>query len=256
MLSWSERRKIIYLAGIAFFVLFAIIILAFFVFYQKPNCSDGKKNGDEIGVDCGGSCVEVCMENAIPIRENWVRAFEVKEGLYSVAVFLENLNNNFYIESIPYSFKIYDSENILVSEIKGEAYIPPGKNFAIFEGGINVGSREPSRVTFEWQGDFLWKKIGEKTGEVITRDISRESGPNGSKVIVEVENPWLYTVNDLAGFVLVYNRSGNVIAVSKTVIDSIAGSSRTDMVFSWPTPFSEEVGKVEVFHWYTVRKTF
>lgn len=256
MLSWSERRKFTYLLATIFFGLFTLIIIIFLIFYQKPNCSDGKKNSDEIGVDCGGSCVEVCMENAIPVRENWVRAFEIKDGLYSLAVFLENLNNNFYVESASYKFKVYDTDNILISEIRGESYVPAGKSFAIFEGGVNVGSRKPSRVTFEWQGGFLWKRIEEKVGEVIIKDISRESGSSGSKVIVEVENPWLYSVNNLAGFVLVYNRSGNVIAVSKTIIDTIPGNSRADMTFSWPTAFNEEVGKVEVFHWYTVRRTF
>jgi len=31
-----------------------------------PNCSDGRHNGDETGVDCGGSCAKVCCAGTLP----------------------------------------------------------------------------------------------------------------------------------------------------------------------------------------------
>lgn len=47
---------------------------SFLIYWSIPNfsCSDGIKNGDETGVDCGGSCPNVCSDSACPAGKDFV----------------------------------------------------------------------------------------------------------------------------------------------------------------------------------------
>ncbi len=65
MSSWSAKRKLVYAIMFFSFVIIVVGLPTFFIWYQKPTCFDGKKNGDEVGVDCGGSCRLLCSFEAV-----------------------------------------------------------------------------------------------------------------------------------------------------------------------------------------------
>src|SRR3989344_4463131 len=91
--AWASRRKSIYL-GLIVVVLTLIFFLVFWNFwYTAPNCFDGFRNGDEEGVDCGGSCTLVCKASVIRPIVRWdPRLFEVLPGVWSALVYVENPN--------------------------------------------------------------------------------------------------------------------------------------------------------------------
>lgn len=51
----------------------------------EPSCTDGQQNGDETGVDCGGSCSECITE--------WARSFGGTDGDNSIAIGVDSVNN-------------------------------------------------------------------------------------------------------------------------------------------------------------------
>ena len=61
MISWSKKRQIIYLALVVGFFIFVTTVFLFFLLYETPTCFDGKQNQEEIGIDCGGPCVRLCV---------------------------------------------------------------------------------------------------------------------------------------------------------------------------------------------------
>ncbi len=251
MLSWGSKRKILYIGMTAFFLAFLLVVFVFFVFFERTSCFDKKMNGGETGIDCGGKCLKACDSEIKSIKNLWVRVFEIKDGVYSVASAMENPNSFFEAKKANYRFKIYDSNNVLLAEPRGISYIPPGQVFGVLEGGINLNDKKPVRAMLEWEEPIFWTKsnsVGLK--EVSIKDVSRDFNSENSRVIAKVTNQSLKTIKNIFGFVVVYNSVGNVIAASKTVVDEISGSDSEDMVFSWPRPLSSgPVGRVEIFYW-------
>jgi hypothetical protein len=257
MFSWGSRRKFLYVFFTGFFLFFILIIVGIFVFYERPNCFDGKKNGDEQGVDCGGSCVKVCMDTAQNLRINWVRVFKVKDGLYSVGAYVENPNVKYEIFNLPYKLKIYDIDGILIAEEDGSTFVPAGQAFGIFRGGIFLGDREPARATFEWAGAFNWSSVSKSDETISLKEVEKSFDVNGApRISVSVENFGLKDVKNIKGFCVIFDNLGNAIASSETVLDFVPGGNSREMVFSWPSPLSSEIGRIEVLHWLLPSITF
>lgn len=254
MISWGTRRKLKYIFSIAFFALFMAIVIGFLIFYEKPSCTDGKQNRDEQGIDCGGSCSKVCVGSVSDVRTNWVRIFKIKDGVYSVAGYLENPNPNYQAENVLYKFKVYDSKGVLIAEPSGSTFIPAGQSFGVFEGWLPIGDRVPMRAVLEWQSTPVWKKIVKTEDPIVIKDVTREINDQGlPKISAVVKNESLKTINNVAGFVVVYDNFGNAIASSKTLVDQVSAGGSENMVFSWPQSFPGVMGRVEVLHWILPR---
>ena len=67
MNQWSRTRKRIVLVIVLFALSVLIGVPVFFLFYEKPTCFDKERNGDEAGVDCGGSCQLLCAAESLPL---------------------------------------------------------------------------------------------------------------------------------------------------------------------------------------------
>ena len=93
-MTWAFKRQIFSLA----IVLVVFSVFGFLVFYpyfnQAPTCADSRQNGDETGIDCGGSCVRACLKEADPLSIIWSRAFKVLPGRYNAVAYIENHNKN------------------------------------------------------------------------------------------------------------------------------------------------------------------
>lgn len=54
LMTWALKRQIFYI-GILLLVIFIFgFLLISSSLNRTPSCTDGRKNGDETGVDCGG----------------------------------------------------------------------------------------------------------------------------------------------------------------------------------------------------------
>src|SRR4051812_17934001 len=107
-MTWAGKRQLVYLA-IAIFVFGG---LGFLIIYpnvhQAPTCSDQKQNGDESGIDCGGSCAIACSEQVAPLNVIWSRAFKIVDGRYNVVAYIENTNTGIGIKTLYYEFTLVD----------------------------------------------------------------------------------------------------------------------------------------------------
>ena len=111
MSTWgTKRRNTIIFIILAFFLIIAGII-SFALFYEEPTCFDGKRNGNEIGIDCGGSCELLCELQIIEPLVHWTRYFEVVPGVYNVLAYLENPNVTDGADRVDYIFKLFDIFN-------------------------------------------------------------------------------------------------------------------------------------------------
>ena len=248
MASWATRNKLKYLSIFLVFLLVVIGIPLFFILNTPPSCNDGKQNGEETGLDCGGLCLKLCAVDTPSPIVLWQRFFKVAPGVYSATAYVENINSSAAVREVNYSFKLYDSNNILVTERKGRTFIPPHKVFAIFEGGIGTGERVPSRVVFQFTEAFDWERseYNDETLEVKNKVIKNET--TAPRVEVTLFNPSVRKLFLLEIVAIVYDTNDNAVGASRTIIDELLSNGEHTIAFTWPGPFSGAVARIEILH--------
>ncbi len=250
MNQWSRRRKRIILS----IVLLALFILVgapiFFLVYQAPTCFDGKQNGSETGVDCGGSCQLLCTALSLPlVLKGDPRVLNVLGNTFEVVALAENSNTNGEIYRAGYIFKFYDtSGTIPIKIVEGETYVPKGTIFAIFEGPFNFGDGVvPTRATFEWkEGSLVWEKNTSQTSRPVVRDLNISREDTNPRLEASIENISLRPISNIDLTALIYDDTGSIFAASKTFIDTIPVNGVTPAIFTWPGPFNQKISNIDI----------
>lgn len=239
MSDWASRRKSIYL-GVLVLILTSVSFLIFWNYwYEVPTCSDNFKNGDETGVDCGGSCALICRADAIKPVVRWdPRLFEVLPGTWSALVYVENLNTDAEASYAPYSFTIYGEGNQVLAERKGVTILPKNKTVGIFEGSINIPSEaRPQRAIFELGNDIVWKKSEKDEVSLTIKNTPLLRLDNSPRVEASVKNEGSDDVTNIELVVSVFDGLDNAIAASRTFIAKLKKNEETNIFFTWPRPF-------------------
>jgi hypothetical protein len=245
-MNWALKKRIIY-TGL--FLILLIIIFSkptYNIFHKEPTCFDGKKNGLEEGLDCGGTCEKICEAVSIVPEVLWSRSFEIRKGVYNSIAMIENANITAGAKNVPYVFKLFDDRNVLVYERKGVTNIPAQSRFPIFEADINTGERIPKRTFFEFGENIKWFKSENIVSDLRIRNQKITNIDSTPKVEVEIENRGLNKMEQIELFAVVYNKENNAIGGSSTFIEELNPNLSINVTFTWPTPFIEEVGRVEV----------
>lgn len=248
-MSWSQRRKATYIFSVLFIftVIFAVVFL-FIFFNKKPTCSDGIKNQNETGIDCGGSCDTLCRaEYNTPVvvwGPRWAKVFS--NGTYNFLTYLQNTNIGVGAYNVPYNMKVYDKDGILLYQKNGLTDIPSNSNFVIFEDNINLNDKTPARVKFEFTGNPSWQKIESLDSNILTVSKELLNEDTKPKLLVTIKNSTFKEIKNLESVAILYDKNNNAIAFSKTKTDTIVAGSNANLVFTWPEPFSEKVVRIDI----------
>lgn len=242
------RKRLIFLLVLIFLTV-VVGLPAYFFFYQAPTCFDGKQNGDEAGVDCGGSCRLLCSAEALPLSsKSDPRVLTIAPGVYEVVSLVENLNPLAEIYRARYIVKVFGQGNpVPLRTFEGEAHIPRGGRVAVFEGPFTIESGAvPTRATLEWGSPLVWQRSEGVLPDVrvVSTAVSREE--LAPRLDIVLENFSLETATNIDLTALLYDESGNIFAASKTFVDSISPGGKVPAVFVWPRPFGRNVLNTEV----------
>lgn len=248
MASWSTRRKFTYGSIFVLVVAVIAIVIIFSFFYKKPTCTDNLMNGDEQGIDCGGSCIKLCQTAFLPPRIVWGGAkFEnVAPSLYNVAAYIENQNINVAADNVPYRITIFDKQGNYVTEKQGVFDIPPHRNTLVFIGSVNVGQRIPTKATFEFTRAPLWFKSHDPLDALSIGEKKYTEDEKSSSLEVTLRNTALTPYSDVEVGVVLYDDKNNAIGFSRTVIDTIAPGGQEIAPFTWPVGRGGKVTSIEV----------
>ncbi len=253
-MDWSTRRKIFYLGMLAFFVVFLLFIVFQTFFNEKPTCSDGKQNGEESGVDCGGSCQQICSFQADEVSVFWSRAFEVVPGRYNAVAYLENKNINSLVQRVNYRFRFADANNVYIASREGTAYIPPTGKFAIFEPAIGTGTSVPVYTSFEFTQAPAWQQARAdilNQIKIITSEYVFENSTY-PKLTAKIKNNSLLEIPNINVIVILYDRDGVAINSSRTFVDLLEREEEENLVFTWQEVFDREVANIEIIPIYNI----
>lgn len=236
---WASRRRAIYLGALVLVLTAASFGVFWKYWYSTPTCFDKTKNGDETGIDCGGSCSLICSSDIMAPIVRWdPRLFEVFPGTWSAIVYVENPNTNADATYVPYSFTIYDGNNKILAERKGATILPKSKTVGVFEGSIAIPEAvRPKRAVFELGNDIVWKK-----NEAPIPDITITNSPilrldSAPRVEANVKNNGTEEIKNIELVVAIFDGADNVIAASRTFVESLKKNEDTNIFFTWPKPF-------------------
>ena len=98
---------------VLFFAVFGFLIISP-NFNKALTCTDGIQNGNETGVDCGGSCPNACLSQVDSVSVLWARAFQVIPGRYNAVAYIVNHNKNTAVQKISYRFRFSDANNFYI----------------------------------------------------------------------------------------------------------------------------------------------
>lgn len=244
-MSWGTKRRntVIFLVVLVFVI--PIIVVGFLTFYNPPTCFDNKQNGDETGIDCGGSCELLCTNETLNPTIVWERYFEVSSGVYNVIAYVENQNASAGVMRAPYKFTLYNRDGVEIAKREGIARIYPKSIVPIIENNLQTFKQIPDRVKFEFSSELIFEKENPVPPALIIKN-ENYFVDNNPKVTAEVQNITLDTVNDIKIIVLLYDVFDNVIATSSTFIETLPSESLKNITFTWPNNFREEVSRIEI----------
>ncbi len=246
MSQWAQTRRTLILLGI--FVVLGLIAFAIytFFFFSPPSCFDNIRNGNEEGIDCGGTCELVCPFQATEPNILWSRAFKISDGVYNIAGLIENPNFDVKLDGT-YHFQAYNQDNILISEVFGDVTVLPAQKKPIFEPTINTGFQEISRVFLQMVGESTWTKAEQQDQTVFVTSRKLEDQDTEPKLEVSLVNRGIVPERDLSITAILYDEEGNVTQSSQTFLEYIERDSTESVFYTWPEPFTQEVTKIDVF---------
>ncbi|MFA7285930.1 MAG: hypothetical protein WC011_03750 [Candidatus Paceibacterota bacterium] len=255
-MTWALKRQILYILGLLIF--FGAIALYFLWPYinKPPTCFDGKQNGTELGVDCGGGCVRACSFEVDKLSIFWSRSFEVVPGRYNAVSYIENQNPNKIIRKIKYRFRFADKDNLYIGQREGETFVPPAGKFAVFEPAINLGNSIPVYTTFEFTEAPLWENVDPSVVDqlnLVVYDINLTNEDSTPKLSAVIRNDSLFVIPDLNAVAILYDDLNNALSVSSTYVPVLNRESRVDVNFTWRAPMSKKVLTKEIIPMFNIQ---
>jgi hypothetical protein len=254
-MTWALKRQIFYVTVLVLFISIFGFLIIYPSFTKAPSCSDYKQNGDEKGIDCGGSCSRACLAEMDGISVLWARAFKVIPGRYNAVAYITNHNKNAAIQKINYRFRFGDVNNIYIGKREGSTYVPPGGNFAVFEPGIDVGNSIPVYVTFEFTESPIWLQVPEEKLnqlKILISNIELSNETTSPRLSATIKNNSLFTIPNVSVIAILHEKGGNAIATSRTFLSVLAPLQNTDINFTWPEPLSQVVVEKELIPMYNI----
>ena len=250
MNSWSRNRKRIILL-ILFLILAVLVgVPSYFLFRSTPTCSDGVQNGDETGIDCGGGCQKLCTPESLPIVEKGdPRVLLVATSTYEVAALLENPNQDAKVSHARYTVKLYGADSLApLRSIEGEVYVPKGATFAVFEGPFEFADGGvPVRATLEWdEASLVWEKDAKALPQLAVSQTQFSRLESSPKLEAMIGNTSLNEVDNIDLTALLFDADGNIMAASKTFVDSLAAGEEKQAIFTWPRPFGGTPVEIQI----------
>src|SRR3989344_6978631 len=255
LITLSFKRQIIYILILALIFSFFGFLIIYPLFSKEPTCADNKRNGDETGVDCGGSCVKVCPAQASDVSVIWARAFKVIPGHYNAVAYLVNHNKNEAVQKINYRFRFADAKNIYIGKREGSTFIPPGGNFVVFEPGIDIGNSIPVYSTFEFTETPNWLQVPENKIsqlKILVSNIEIKDVDTSPRLSAVVKNNSLFTIPDVGVIVILYGENGNAISTSRTYLSKLSPLGSADINFTWPEPLPGAVVEQEIIPMFDI----
>ena len=239
-MSWTKERKtfVTFIFGVCVVGIAALFTVPLLIEY--PTCTDTKRNGNETGIDCGGSCSKICKNPESTIRIAWERSVRTSESTYDAVAYIENNDNESAPRRVKYKATFFDASGSIIDTRDGESLIRAGAGTALYVPSIVTEKRIIAQTRFELTEVSSLERVTNqntvKAVQVIEEPFDNLTGT--PRLTIKVENDLFDDVNNIDVVALLYDTEDTLIAVGKTFIEKIPARGTAPAYFTWQTPFS------------------
>jgi hypothetical protein len=233
--------------GLALCGLGILAVVAIAIFYKAPSCTDGIKNQDETGIDCGGSsCTYLCSVDQIAPKIAFARAVSPQPGRTDVIAYIDNANTSASVQGAVYKIQIYGVNQKVLSTKTGTINMPPSSTVPLYVPNAYDGPAkvETAFVSFDPR-TVLWVRNSQRPILPIPSNINIQNTVT-PRITATLTNPSASTLYNVTIVATVYDISNPVIAASQTVVPVLSAQNSSDVVFTWNQAFSSKPVRVEI----------
>ncbi len=227
------------LYGIFYMVFFGAIGIGTYAFStrQAPTCVDGRQNGAETGIDCGGQsgCTPCDIKALKPLEAISVEVFRFGDAV-TVSVKARNPNAAYGSDDFHYRIDLYGSNNALVRSISGSSFIYPSEEKYLVEAGIQDSRKLIKRVQFTVEpATMFWKRDSEfKRPEMAAEIGGVQIDSDLASVILKVKNPNNFAIRNAEVTVSLADQGGALVGISKTAVERLVPFEEREAVIFLP----------------------
>jgi len=240
------RRAVILMVFLAVFFLFGYGTKK--LTETPPSCTDGIKNGEEEGVDCGlFACNNYCEPDLAAPTIVQTKLIEAGKGDYDFVAEILNPHPNFGASEVSYDLIFQNDAGEEVLSRSGVFYILPGQTKFLILPSLttenNVKSIEFKVLTAKWQrADFL------EGMNFTTKNVKYVKSSDGVSSYLEgiISNNSDIDFNLVDIDVILYNSRGQIIGVNKTDVRTLSSGSERYFMVKWPFALGDNVAKYVV----------
>ena len=212
----------------------------FLFFYAPPTCFDTVQNGDELAVDCGGTCTRICAISVTPPAILWAKSFSASPGQWNAVAYIENSNPVAGTASLAYTFTLEDASGIIATR-SGITVLPPNSTYPVFEGRIDTQGRTPITTRLTIDGESVWVPATVGREQFKTASFDLEGVEDRPRLNARLENTELTAAKDVEIVATIFDASGNPLTASQTFVADFAPRTTKDVIFTWPRPIAKTI---------------
>lgn len=246
-MSWaSSRRTLILLVLVAVAALVAVGTLIA-TLYQAPSCADGKRNQDETGVDCGGSCKLLCTDSQTAPVVSFVRELPQNSGRLDVIAYVENPNAFAAAKDVRYEIEFLGENGTTLGTKTGTIDLPPAASVPIYIPNAFADALSVRQTFLSFERESIRWYTPEEELEPFGVDAIQVAGTEDApRVTATITNPSTDSSRNVKVVATLFDEEGVVFAASQTVIASLAGRGEASVVFTWNAAFSSNPARIDV----------
>jgi hypothetical protein len=229
----TRIQKQVFIGGV--YILIAVVIVGGTLYSKnRPTCTDGKKDGQEEGVDCGTvACGKACASPVQQVVVQDIKLVKTPAGDYDLAALVYNPNVDYGTDSVSYNLVISDSTGKEIANQPDTFYILPGQTKYIVKtslAGIPDGASAEIKIT-----SVDWQKVA--TPQDITFIITREAVTSDFKQTTYqavITNNSNFDFDTIDVSIVVTDSSGAVIATNMTNFQTFLSQTDRSIKVIWP----------------------
>lgn len=235
---WAFWRRIEY--GVGYFLTLMLLITGvyFLYFYQSPTCFDTKMNGEEIGIDCGGSCTRICSYTVQPPHVLWAKSFPANQGEFNAVAYVENKNQYAGTPELRYTFTLRDDEGVIATRA-GTTVLPPDSTYPVFAGRIATDGRIPTQTSLTLEPAEMWLPYAFGRAQFSSSNLELKDADSRPRLNARLENTELTPAKNIEVVATIFDALGNPLTASQTFIEELSPRGFKDVTFTWAGPIAK-----------------
>jgi len=237
MLSRTQKRLVI---GSVYVLIVVLIAGGYYWSKYSPTCTDGIKNGQEEGMDCGTvACGKVCASPVQQIVVQNAHLVKTPAGDFDMAALIYNPNVDYGADAVDYDLVVSDSTGE-ISRRNDSFYILPGQTKYVVQTSLR-GIPDGATVQLDIKS-VDWQKV--TSAQDITFSVTREAttfDANQTIYQVVITNNTNFDFDTIDINTIVTDNSGAIVAASKTNFQTFLSQTDRSIKVIWPFALPDDV---------------